>query len=84
MRDSVNFQSDIEKANYINNVLKELTEVNDEIRIEIILKSLQKSSIWGIIRWKKSFLTLKITNLKKRLNLCQKIHRKEKINIDKP
>ena len=59
MRDSVNFQSDIEKANYINNVLKELTEVNDEIRIEIILKKLAKEFNLGYNTLEKKFSNIK-------------------------
>ena len=59
MRDNVNFQSDIEKANYINNVLKELTEVNDEIRIEIILKKLAKEFNLGYNTLEKKFSNIK-------------------------
>lgn len=42
MKEDVNFNSDIEKANYINKVIEELISINDEIRIEIILKKLAK------------------------------------------
>ncbi|MBP3841901.1 MAG: DNA primase [Bacilli bacterium] len=42
MKEDVNFNSDIEKANYINKVIEELVSLNDEIRIEIILKKLAK------------------------------------------
>jgi DNA primase len=59
MRDNVNFQSDIEKANYINNVLNELTEVNDEIRIEIILKKLAKEFNLGYNTLEKKFSNIK-------------------------
>ena len=42
MRENVNFQSDEEKSNYINSVLKEISNIKDEIRVEIILKKLAK------------------------------------------
>lgn len=41
-KNGVNFNSDIEKSNYINKVLQEASLINDEIRVEIILKSLAK------------------------------------------
>ncbi|MBR4619074.1 MAG: DNA primase [Bacilli bacterium] len=59
MRNNVNFQSDIEKANYINKVLEELLNVNDEIRIEIILKRLAKEFDLGYNTLDKKFLELK-------------------------
>lgn len=59
MRDNVNFQSDIEKANYINNVLKELIEIKDEIRIEIILKKLAKEFNLGYNTLEKKFSNIK-------------------------
>ena len=37
MKADVNFNSDIEKANYINKVIEEISGLDDEIRIEIIL-----------------------------------------------
>lgn len=40
LRNGVNFSSDIELSKYINNVLKEASEIKDEIRQEIILKKL--------------------------------------------
>ena len=40
LRNGVNFSSDIELSNYVNNVLKETSEIKDEIRREIILKKL--------------------------------------------
>lgn len=42
LRGNVDFKSDLEKANYINNVLKEISKLNDPIRIEIVLKRLAK------------------------------------------
>ena len=40
LRNGVDFSSDIELSNYVNNVLKETSEIKDEIRREIILKKL--------------------------------------------
>ncbi len=42
LRENVDFRSDEEKANYINNVLKETSKINDSIRVEIVLKRLAK------------------------------------------
>lgn len=42
LRKNVNFRSDEEKANYINEVLKETVKINDTIRVEIVLKRLEK------------------------------------------
>ena len=40
LKSGVNFNSDIELSNYVNNVLKETSSIKDEIRREIILKKL--------------------------------------------
>lgn len=42
LKEKVDFRSDEETANYINQVLKETTRVQDPIRVEIILKKLAK------------------------------------------
>ena len=42
LKEKVNLRSDSEKANYINTVLKETSKITDPIRIEIILKKLEK------------------------------------------
>ncbi len=42
LRKNVNFRSDEEKVNYINEVLKETVKINDTIRVEIVLKRLEK------------------------------------------
>ena len=42
LREKVDFRSDEETANYINQVLMETTKVQDPIRVEIILKKLAK------------------------------------------
>lgn len=42
LKRGINFNSDIEKSNYINQVIKEASMIKDEIRVEIILKNLAK------------------------------------------
>ena len=64
MKNNVNFNSDVEKSNYINKVLQELVNVNDEIRIEIILKRLAKEFDLGYNTLDKKFLELKKNNKK--------------------
>ena len=42
LRETVDFRSDEEKANYINEVLKETAKIEDAIRREVVLKRLAK------------------------------------------
>ena len=42
LKENVDFRSDEEKANYINEVLKETSKLDDEIRREVVLKRLAK------------------------------------------
>ena len=42
LKKDVNMNSDIDKANYINQVISEAAKISDEIRVEIILKNLAK------------------------------------------
>ena len=42
LKEKVNFKSDEETSNYINNVIEETAKLNDEIRQEVILKRLAK------------------------------------------
>ena len=42
LKKDVNMNSDIDKANYINQVIYEAAKISDEIRVEIILKNLAK------------------------------------------
>ncbi len=44
MRKDVNFDNDISLAAYVDKVLKESISINDELRLEIILKKLAKES----------------------------------------
>ncbi len=42
LKKGINFNSDIEKSEYINKVIKEVSTIKDEIRVEIVLKNLAK------------------------------------------
>lgn len=59
LKNKVNFASSEEKADYIHKVLKETKEIDDPIRIEIILKDLAKNFEIGYNTLEKSFQELK-------------------------
>lgn len=59
LKEGVNFKSDEEKAGYINKVLEETSKIDDEIRIEIILKNLAKEFDIGYNTLEKRFWELK-------------------------
>lgn len=59
LKESVDFRSDVEKANYINTVLMETTKVDDAIRVEIVLKKLAKEFDIGYNTLEKRFSDLK-------------------------
>ncbi len=59
LKENVNFKSEEDIANYINSVLLETTKINDEIRIEIILKRLAKDYNIGYNTLEKRFRNLK-------------------------
>lgn len=59
LKESVDFRSDVEKANYINTVLLETTKVDDDIRVEIVLKKLAKEFDIGYNTLEKRFSDLK-------------------------
>ena len=73
MKADVNFNSDIEKANYINKVIEEISELDDEIRIEIILKKLAKEFDLEYNTLGKRFQELKKKN---------KIQEKSKVKVE--
>lgn len=73
MKEDVNFNSDIEKANYINKVIEEISELDDEIRIEIILKKLAKEFDLEYNTLGKRFQELKKKN---------KIQEKSKVKVE--
>ncbi len=59
LKNKVNFASSEEKADYIHKVLEETKEIDDPIRIEIILKDLAKNFEIGYNTLEKSFQELK-------------------------
>ncbi len=59
LKENVNFQSEEELSNYINNVLIETSKIDDEIRVEIILKKLAKDYNIGYNTLEKRFNSLK-------------------------
>ena len=59
LKTNINFNSDVEKANYINTVLLETTKINDDIRVEIVLKKLAKEFDIGYNTLEKRFEDLR-------------------------
>ena len=59
LKENVNFQSDEELSEYINDVLLETVKIDDEIRVEIILKKLAKDYNIGYNTLGKRFNALK-------------------------
>lgn len=59
LKENVNFKSEEDLANYINRVLVETSKINDEIRVEIILKKLAKEYNIGYNTLEKRFKDLK-------------------------
>lgn len=59
-KNKTNFEDDLELSNYINKVLREISNINDEIREEILLKKLEKSTNVGY-----NTLSKKLNELKK-------------------
>ena len=58
LRNGVNFNSDVELSNYVNNVLKETVNIKDEIRREIILKKLATETYLSYNTLEKKLLEL--------------------------
>lgn len=59
LKKNVNFDSEESLANYINSVLLETSKINDDIRVEIILKKLAKDYNIGYNTLEKRFKELK-------------------------
>ena len=77
---NVNFRSDEEKANYINAVLKETTKIDDEIRVEVVLKRLAKEFDIGYNTLEMRFNSLKNQEIKpvQQVEIPKKKVRKDK------
>lgn len=80
LKQNVDFRSDEEKANYINAVLKETTKINDEIRIEVVLKRLAKEFDIGYNTLEMRFNSLKNENIKP---VVQQVEIPKKISVRK-
>jgi len=59
LKEGINFKSDEEVSNYIHGVLKEVSLINDAIRVEIILKNLAKECNIGYNTLEKRLRELK-------------------------
>ena len=70
LKENVNFESDIDLSNYINNVIKEVATIDDEIRCEIILKKLANEN------------NLSYNTLEKKLNEYKNLGEEKKKKID--
>lgn len=70
LKNNVNFESDIELSNYVNKVIKEVSEIKDEIRCEIILKKLANET------------NLSYNTLEKKLNEYKSLDLEGKKKID--
>ena len=73
LRENVNFNSDEEKANYINEVLKETVKIDDPIRVEVVLKRLAKEFDIGY-----NTLEMRFNGLKKK-----EVKTEEKLEVKK-
>ena len=69
LKANVNFNSSLEKSEYINNALEQVSKLNDPIRIEIILKALAKNFDIGYNTLEKRFrdISRKIPDTKKEI-----------------
>lgn len=70
LKSNVNFESDVELSGYVNKVIKEVSNINDEIRCEIILKKLANET------------NLSYTTLEKKLNEYKNLNKEEKLKVD--
>lgn len=68
MREGVDFRSDAEKAKYINDVIIETAKLDDDIRIEIVLKKLAKEFDIGY-----NTLEMRLKDLKESKPVVQRV-----------
>lgn len=83
LKEQVDFRSDVEKANYINTVLEETSKIDDEIRIEIVLKKLAKEFDIGYNTLEKRFSDIKSKNAPKVEPVLVKRLQNKKTKYDK-
>lgn len=84
LKEKVDFRSDVEKANYINTVLKETSKINDPIRIEIVLKKLAKEFDIGYNTLEKRFNDIRDEKVNKKIEIIKEKPKKtRKTKYDK-
>ena len=72
LKENINFDSDLELSKYIDQVIKEAVRIDDDIRVELILKNLAKT------------YNLSYNTLEKRFRDYEKKEKKEQVTIKKP
>ena len=72
LKENVNFKSEEDLAKYINDVLEETVKINDEIRVEIILKKLAKDYNIGYNTLEKRFKDLKKNKTAPKIEIKEK------------
>ncbi len=77
LKDQVNFKSDEEKANYINQVLAEAGKIEDPIRVEIMLKTLAKEFDIGYNTLEKRFQEFKEQKTLSKIQIPEKPAKKK-------
>lgn len=80
LKENINFNSEEDLSKYINSVLEETVKINDEIRVEIILKKLAKDYNIGYNTLEKRFNSLKENKTVKEI---PKIEKKKKQSVRK-
>lgn len=84
LKENVNFKSEEDLARYIHSVLEETVKIDDEIRVEIILKKLAKDYNIGYNTLEKRFQELKSKKpkaTKMKVGQVKKSNRKDKYNM---
>ena len=72
LKENINFDSDLELSKYIDQVIREAIKIDDDIRVELILKNLAKT------------YNLSYNTLEKRFRDYKKREKKEQVTIKKP
>ncbi len=78
LKENVNFNSEEDLANYVNQVILETTKIDDSIRVEIILKKLAKDYNIGYNTLEKRF-----RELKEEKKPTTKIKKEKKVRVRK-
>ena len=78
LKENVNFNSEEDLANYVNQVILETTKIDDAIRVEIILKKLAKDYNIGYNTLEKRF-----RELKEEKKPTTKIKKEQKVRVRK-